>query len=347
MRDPAFWWRKRSLLALPLRPVAAVYGFVAGRRMRRRGERVGIPVICVGNLTVGGAGKTPTALAIGRILIAAGARPYFLSRGYGGSFAGPIRVDPLKHRARDVGDEPLLLAQVCPTIVAADRVAGARAARDAGATVIVMDDGFQNPSLRKDLALVVVDGRRGIGNGHVLPAGPMRAPLARQLAQADAVLVVGKGDGKGAGAARVIEQARGRGLPIFQGQLAPNPAAAWALAGQRVVAFAGIGDPEKFFQTITAAGITARVRLSFPDHHRYTRADASKILALTSHGDLQLLTTEKDHARMKNDPAVSELAGRSKTLPVALTLDDEDAFRQWVLSLLSRSKPAAAGTART
>src|SRR5262245_4786440 len=131
MRDTSFWGRKWSVLALLLRPVAAVYGFIAGQRLARAGGSVGIPIICVGNLTVGGAGKTPTALAIGRMLIAAGARPYFLSRGYGGDLAGPIRVDPLKHRASDVGDEPLLLAEVCPTIVAADRLAGARAAREA------------------------------------------------------------------------------------------------------------------------------------------------------------------------------------------------------------------------
>src|SRR5262245_3411239 len=264
MRDPSFWWRKRSLLTLLLSPLGAIYGLVAALRLRG-GDSVGIPVICVGNLTVGGAGKTPTALAIGRYLIAIGARPYFLSRGYGGSLSGPVRVDLIKHRADEVGDEPLLLAQLCPTIVSADRLAGARAARDAGATVIVMDDGFQNPSLRKDLALIVVDGRRGIGNGCVLPAGPLRAPLKRQLARAHAVLVVGQSDGKGAGksdgAAGVIEQAQRRNLPVFRGKLAPNPAAAWALAGQRVVAYAGIGDPEKFFATVTAAGIVARVRL--------------------------------------------------------------------------------------
>jgi len=337
MRDPSFWWRKRSLLALLLSPLGAIYGLVAAVRLRG-GDSVGIPVICVGNLTVGGAGKTPTALAIGRYLIAVGARPYFLSRGYGGSLSGPVRVDPLKHRASEVGDEPLLLAQLCPTIVSADRLAGARAARDAGATVIVMDDGFQNPSLRKDLALLVVDGRRGVGNGHVLPAGPLRAPLKRQLARAQALLVVGAGDG----ATPVSDAARARNLPVFRGKLAANPAAAWALAGQRVLAYAGIGDPEKFFATVTAAGIVARVRLAYPDHYRYRRSDASKILAHTSHGDLQLLTTEKDLARMKNDPEVSELAGRSKTLPVALTLDDDEAFKQWLFAVLPSAGPLAA-----
>src|SRR5262249_54295537 len=153
----------------------------------RGGDSVGIPVICVGNLTVGGAGKTPTALAIGRYLIAIGARPYFLSRGYGGKLSWAVPAGVIKPPAPGAGHGALLLAQLCPTIVSADRLAGARAARDAGATVIVMDDGFQNPSLRKDLALIVVDGRRGIGNGYVLPAGPLRAPLKRQLRRAQAL----------------------------------------------------------------------------------------------------------------------------------------------------------------
>src|SRR5215472_8768908 len=184
MREPSFWWGEASLASAMLAPLAAIYGAVAQARLARRGRRAAAPVVCIGNFTVGGAGKTPTALAVPRMLAAAGERPVFLSRGYGGTLAGPVLVEPTRHRAQDVGDEPLLLARTAPTIVARDRVKGASIA--AGASVIVMDDGFHNPSLAKDFAVLVVDARRGIGNGRVIPAGPLRAPLDAQLARARA-----------------------------------------------------------------------------------------------------------------------------------------------------------------
>ena len=199
MREPAFWWQPgRGGL---LRPLAGIYGAVAARRMNSPGRSVGVPVICLGNLTVGGAGKTPAALAVARLLLAAHAQPYFLSRGYGGRLRGPVRVDAAVHSAAEVGDEPLLLARLAPTIVARDRFEGAQSARVSGAGVIVMDDGFQNPSLVKDLAILVVDGRRGIGNGRIIPAGPLRAPLDAQVAHAQAMIIVGPP----AGAAAAIE----------------------------------------------------------------------------------------------------------------------------------------------
>ncbi|MGC1356497.1 MAG: tetraacyldisaccharide 4'-kinase, partial [Xanthobacteraceae bacterium] len=188
MREPAFWWQGKNGGRL-LAPVAGIYGAFAAMRLRSPGQKVGIPIICVGNLTVGGAGKTPAALTVGRLLLAENKRPFFLTRGYGGRLVGPVRVDRAIHGAADVGDEPLLLAELAPTIVARDRLAGARAAQRDGADAIVMDDGFQNPSLAKDLAILVVDGRRAIGNGRVFPAGPLRAPLEAQLARAHAVLV--------------------------------------------------------------------------------------------------------------------------------------------------------------
>ncbi|MBV8242210.1 MAG: tetraacyldisaccharide 4'-kinase, partial [Hyphomicrobiales bacterium] len=244
MREPSFWWGEASLASALLAPLAAIYGAVARARLGGRGRRAGAPVVCIGNLTVGGAGKTPTALAVARMLAAAGERPVFLSRGYGGTLAGPVRVDPARHGAHDVGDEPLLLARTAPTIVARDRVKGAAIA--AGASVIVMDDGFHNPSLAKDFSVLVVDARRGIGNGRVIPAGPLRAPLDAQLTRAHALVVVGTS----LRAAAVAAAARARDIPVLQARLRPDAAFIAGLGGARVLAFAGIGDPEKFFATL-------------------------------------------------------------------------------------------------
>jgi len=330
MDAPSFWWREPGFISASLSPTAALYGAVAAWRMRRRGREVGVPVVCIGNLTLGGAGKTPTALALGRLLHAAGRRPFFLTRGYGGTLAGPLIVDTEKHTARHVGDEPLLLARIAPTVVARDRVAGAAMARDAGAGLVVMDDGFQNPSLQKHLAILAIEGRYGIGNGRVFPAGPLRAPLVAQLARAHALVVIGEA----AGAAAVVAACRARGRKIFHGRLAPDAAAVAALTTRPVLAFAGIGHPEKFFATLDAAGIAAPVRRSFPDHHRYTAAEAGALVAEAERANLTLLTTEKDVARLAGDAAVAPLARRARALPVTLTLDDTDGLRRFVLEHL-------------
>jgi len=331
MREPAFWWQSGtgSLLA----PLGAIYGAVAALRLRRRGVRAGVPVICLGNLTVGGAGKTPAALAVAHLLLAAHQRPFFLSRGYGGRLAGPLRVSPTQHRATDVGDEPLLLTRLAPTIVARDRVAGAKFAQFAGASVIVMDDGFQNPSLHKDLAILVVDGRRGIGNGRIVPAGPLRAPLGSQLDRAQALVLVGAADG----AAMIADAASQRGLAIFQGRLEPEPNVVAAIGRRQVLAFAGIGDPTKFFATLSEAGIDVAVRSSFPDHHRYTVAEAKDLVARADAAGLMLLTTEKDLVRLSGDPQLGPLAARANALPVRLVIEEENAFRQLVLDAVSRA----------
>jgi len=322
MREPAFWWRAASMPAALLAPLAAVYGTVAARRLARGGRRAPVPVVCVGNPTLGGAGKTPLALAITRMLKAAGATPALLSRGYGGRLAGVIRVDPARHRAREVGDEPLLLARLAPTIVARDRVKGAEAAVAGGASVIVMDDGFQNPSLQKDLSVLVVDARRGIGNGKVFPAGPLRAPLQAQLERAHALVVVGR-----SGAATAVAgQARQCGLPVLQADLRPDAGVAAQLARGRALAFAGIGDPEKFFLTLAQAGIAAAATRGFADHHRYTAADAGALCEAADRDGLTLVTTEKDLVRLQGDPEVTQLAARARALPVTLALDDEAAF---------------------
>jgi tetraacyldisaccharide 4'-kinase len=332
MREPALWWRENSAAAAMLAPLGGLYGAVAGRRMRMPGESVGVPVVCVGNFTVGGAGKTPTAMTLARMLRDAGDEPFFLTRGYGGRERGPLRVDPERHRAADVGDEPLMLARVAPTIVAQDRVAGARAARDGGASVIVMDDGFQNPSLQKTMSLVVVDGLRGIGNGRVIPAGPLRAPLETQLACAHGVLVIGPGES----APSLCRMVIARGIALFRGRLVADADTAAALAGRKVLAFAGIANPDKFYATLAQAGIDVRVRQSYGDHHRYTRAEAAALIAQARRDGLLLVTTEKDLARLAGDEAGAELARATRALPVRLTIDNEPAFRTWLLSSLGR-----------
>ncbi len=333
MREPGFWWRKAGLGAGLLAPAAAVYGAVAARRMARQGAQAGVPVFCVGNFTLGGAGKTPTVIAIAKLLRELGERLFCLSRGYGASVAGPKQVDPHSDTAAQVGDEALLLAHAAPTIVSRDRVAGAQAAAAAGATVIVMDDGLQNAALAKDFTIAVVDGRRGLGNGRVFPAGPLRAPLAGQLRRSDALLLIGDGD-----AGR--EAAERCGLPVLHGRMAPDAAAVAALKARNVLAFAGIGDPEKFFATAAQAGIVIAARKAFPDHHRFTAEDAGELIMQAEHSGHALLTTEKDRARMTGEPVLAALAAKSHVLPVTLVVEEADELRRLVLATLKCHRPA-------
>ncbi len=330
MRDPAFWWREPGLEAALLAPLAAGYGAIAQARMSKDGARADVPVICVGNFTLGGAGKTPTAIALADMLRTAGRHPFFLSRGYGGSVAGPKRVDAAHDSAAQVGDEPLLLARAAPTVVARNRVAGARFTRAQGADVVIMDDGLQNGALKKDFTLAVIDGRRGIGNARVFPAGPLRAPLDAQLARTDALLVVGSGDG----ATNVIAQAKTRGLPVFHGRLETDHAAIADLKGRKVFAFAGIGDPEKFFISATEAGLTVAQRKAFPDHHRFTAEEAAELIMDAEQKGSALLTTEKDKARMAGEPLLAALQAKAHVLPVKLVVDDTEALRTAVIGAL-------------
>jgi len=332
MREPAFWWRRAGLAASLLAPVGLVYGAIAARRMAAKGTAAGVPVLCVGNFTLGGAGKTPTVIALARMLADAGEHPYCLTRGYGGTLAGPKLVDPHNDLAAQVGDEALLLAHVAPTVVARDRVAGAAFARAQGASLIIMDDGLQNASLAKDFTLAVIDARRGVGNRCIFPAGPLRAPLAAQLAKTDALLVVGEGNG----AEDVVMLARARNLPVLLGRLAPDVSAVASLKGRRVLAFAGIGDPGKFFATAEASGIAVAERRSFDDHYRYTAEDAGELIMDAEHSGLALLTTEKDRARMAGERLLDALFARAHALPVTMTVDDADELRRLVTARLRR-----------
>lgn len=313
-------------------PLAALYGAITGLRMQSSGQRASLPVICLGNPTVGGAGKTPAALAVARLLLAARERPFFLSRGYGGRLAGPVRVNPAVHHAVDVGDEPLLLSRLAPTIVARDRFAGAKFAAFAGASVIVMDDGFQNPSLAKDLSILLLDGRRGVGNGRIVPAGPLRAPLGLQLDRAQALIVVGPPED----AASIVDLATRRGLAIFHARFDADANVLSAIGRHKVLAYAGIGDPDKFFATLAGAGIAVAERRGFADHHRYTAADAKELIGRAQSQALMLITTEKDLARLNGDPALADLAARSSALPVRLVIEEQERFRALVLGAMKR-----------
>jgi tetraacyldisaccharide 4'-kinase len=334
MREPSFWWRSGGLQGSLLAPLGWVYGAVAARRLSRIGSSAGVPVVCIGNPTVGGAGKTPTAITVARMLQAEGERPVFLTRGYGGRLHGPERVTPA-HRASDVGDEPLLLARMATTIVARRRDRGARSAVAAGASVIVMDDGFQNPSLKKDFSVLVIDARRGIGNGRVIPAGPLRAPLGEQLACAQALVVVG---GSAQDALDIRGLASGVSLPVFDTRLVPEPGFITALGSGRVLAFAGIGDPEKFFATLRDSGIAVAATRSFDDHHRYTSADAQALCRDADRDGLILVTTEKDLARMQGDDAVAMLAGRAHALPVTMRFDHPEGFTKLMRQAIERAR---------
>ncbi|MDN2566243.1 tetraacyldisaccharide 4'-kinase [Aquibium sp. A9E412] len=318
---PPFWWQRPDWRARALAPAAALYGLAAAHRLRRAPRRpVGAPVLCVGNFTVGGEGKTPVALALAAAAEAAGRRPGFLSRGHGGSLRRPHRVDPAGDSVRLVGDEPLLLARRAPTVVARDRAAGARLLVAEGVDFIVMDDGFQSAAVHFDLAVIVVDARRGLGNGRVLPAGPLRAPLLAQWPYVDALVRMGTGTA----ADTVVRQAARAARPVHEARLVPR-AAGW-LAGRRVLAFAGIGNPDKVFATLEACGATVAVRRAFADHHPYTAEELDDLAATAAAGGLDLVTTEKDMVRLTSGPAGHRaFAERVRTLAVEAQFDPPDA----------------------
>jgi tetraacyldisaccharide 4'-kinase len=293
--------------------------------MRRAGAHADVPVICIGDPTVGGAGKTPVAIGVANMLIAQGKRPYFLTRGYGGRAQGPLLLDPARHSAADVGDEPLLLAAIAPVVVAADRIAGAKLAAQAGADIIVMDDGFQNPALEKNRSLLVIDAKGAVGNGRVFPAGPLRAPLAAQLAHASAVVLIGDGEA----GEKVARQAS----KVLRATIVPDANAAQILKGKSLLAYAGIGRPEKFFATLEAIGGNVAERRAFPDHHPFSADEASELLSAARNRNLTLVTTEKDRARMQGDAALNELARASLVLPITLRFEDESALKALLSSV--------------
>ena len=335
LETPSWWYRKTGVVASALSPVAALYGRVAAARMAKGAPyRSGLPVICIGNFTAGGGGKTPTAIAVATLLKAMGRNPAFLTRGYGGTAKGVVRV--AGQSADEVGDEPLLLAAVAPTFVSADRAAGAKAIEGTDADIVVMDDGFQNPSLAKDLSLIVVDAASGLGNGQVIPAGPLRAPLDAQLARAGALLVIGDGK-KAAGMIAAFEAA---GKPVLRALIAPAPHMdpRW-LSILPAIGFAGIARPAKFFATLKGNGARLIASHAFPDHHRFTEKEAKRLLQEAEEKSAMLVTTEKDWARLPEDDedsALTELKHRSRPFPIVVTFEDEAAVKELLSAAASR-----------
>jgi tetraacyldisaccharide 4'-kinase len=353
--EPSWWYAgEPAWQARVLGPVAAIYGAAVQQRLARaKPYRSALPVICVGNFTVGGTGKTPLALLIARELKRRGEHPAFLSRGYGGRSTGRHLVEPELDTAADVGDEALLLSREAPTLIARDRAAGARAiTSDAGlasATVIVMDDGLQNPSLAKDLTIAVVDGGRGFGNGAVLPAGPLRAPLSFQLGLADAILVNHPALDQRGEPSNVAQWLKRRFPgPVLDAR--PQPVGDTAVfKGASVIAFAGIANPERFFGMLESLGARLIEQIAFPDHHAFTEADARRLLGQSADSGGLLATTEKDWVRLIGcTGARGELRKRVRVLGIALALDERDLGRLGALieTALRTSRGTAMAKAR-
>lgn len=324
---PAFWWKKPGFKAWCLAPVSWVYGRVAASRLRNAPSyRAPLPVICVGNFTIGGSGKTPLALALAKAAKAEGFKPGFISRGHGGTTKVTCLATDTD-TALSIGDEAMLLLRVAPVAVGIDRLAGAKLLAEIGCTIAIMDDGFQSRTISIDHSIIAVDARRGLGNGYVIPAGPLRAQLRDQLPFADQIVVVGEGNA-GDGVVRIAARA---GKPVARAILSPRNIS--KIKGQRVMAFAGIADPEKFYETLRFIGAIIVATRSFPDHHPYTDQELRSLM--DDAGELVLVTTEKDAVRLPPDAQA-----RAVIIPVQLHLLDDAMLKRALGEAVKRLKSA-------
>ncbi len=316
---PPFWWDKPDWRAYALWPLSRLYGTIAAYRMKKAArKKIDAPVLCVGNFTVGGTGKTPVAIALAKRARRMNLNPGFLSRGHGGSFAEPHVVDALHDSARHMGDEPLLLARHAPVAVTPDRAAGARLLLEKhGCDFIIMDDGFQSARIHIDYALMVVDARYGLGNGHVIPGGPLRARLYDQLLFADAVLKMGEGSAADA----LVRRAARSGKPIFEARTKPRGAK--AITGKKLLAFAGIGHPEKFFASVEEAGGEVVEKRPFPDHHFYAEDELADLESAALRAGLDLITTAKDAVRLQKDTAPPGFLDRLRVLEIEAVFESD------------------------
>ncbi len=331
---PPFWWLAPDWRAWSLYPASWAYGSVARGRMEKAPRvKIDAPVICVGNFTVGGAGKTPTAIALAGAAKKAGYQPGFLSRGYRGSLRTTTLIDRSVHNARDVGDEPLLLAEKALTVTTPDRVDGAKRLLKAGIDLIIMDDGFQSAALYFDYALMVVDAGRGIGNGHVIPGGPMRAPLLDQMRNTSALLVVGDGTA----ADQVIRAAGRAAKPVYPAGLTVQKPRSFS--GKRVLAFAAIGNPGKFFDSLRSTGAHVVAERGFGDHHVFSDDEINDLLEIASRNQLEIITTTKDMARLKAGRGrAGALVERTRVLEVNLEFEQSDVAQKIIKAAVQSHK---------
>jgi tetraacyldisaccharide 4'-kinase len=331
---PPFWWESADWRALLLTPFSAAYGFAAEKRLLgANSPKIDLPVLCVGNFTIGGGGKTPTVLALARHAASMGLKPGILTRGYGGSVKGPHMVDETSDSAGHVGDEPLLIAFTAPVCVSRNRLKGAGLLKRHGCDFIIMDDGFQSARLYADCNLLVVDARRGIGNGHVIPAGPLRAPLLAQMRKTDALLVIGKSDRS----EPVVRAAARAAKPVFGAQIRWDDEA--TIKGRRFLAFAGLADPDKFFDTLQASGAWVSLTRSFPDHYHYSDEDIKELMHTAETGGLTLVTTEKDAVRfVRGSAAAQKLADSTMVFQIEIAFEEENTASQLIQGTLDRFK---------
>lgn len=318
MKTPKYW-QSNSLVSKFLAPIGWVYGNLTQARLKLvKPKKADVPVICVGNITAGGTGKTPVSISIAKLLGIEMYHPYFVTRGYGGQLQNVI-VNNKKHSAAEVGDEPLLLSQQAPVVVNADRYAGAELAVKNGADVIIMDDGFQNPTLCKDLSFLVFDGTYGIGNGKIIPAGPLRETFADGIKRADALIILGKDK---------HNLAERSGLPVFFGHT--EAVQTCNIENPNVVAFAGIGHPQKFYHTLSLQGFNIAEAIDFPDHHFYTREELEKILEKAKALKAEVYTTSKDYVKIPHF-----LQKEIKVLEVAVVWDNPEELTEFIRKKIS------------